>query len=57
MTKKSIVLLLLLNLAAINLFAGDDKNIWANYAKIPIPADSSSMIPTDYEKAVFDMMT
>ena len=57
MTKKSIVLLLLLNLAAINLFAGDDKNIWANYAKIPIPEDTSSMIPTDYEKAVLDMMT
>ena len=40
MTKKSIVLLLLLNLTAISLFADDDKNIWANYAKIPIPEDN-----------------
>ena len=38
MTKKSIVLLLLLlNLAAINLFAGDDKNIWATMPKSPYP--------------------
>ncbi len=55
MIKKSIVLLLMA-IVCLNSFAKDDKNIWANLPPISIPEDTSLIVPTDYEKAVLDMM-
>lgn len=54
MTKKSIILALLLMVVSHILLADNNKNIWADYP--PTPADTAGIIPTDYEKAVVDLM-
>lgn len=53
MVKQSIILVLFLAIVNHNILA-DNKNIWADYPSTP--ADTTGIIPTDYEKAVLDFM-
>ena len=56
MARKSIVLLLFISAVVCgNTYANNDKkNIWAKYQ--PIVIDTVVIVPTDYEKAIFDFM-
>ena len=56
MARKSIVLLLFISAVVCgNTYANNDKkNIWAKYQ--PIAIDTVVIVPTDYEKAIFDFM-